>query len=66
VQRVIFAENHSRPIKYLANAAGYLKPKPFLEHHHKDYDVYLDLNRAIVSFLRQSPRTWQKMAVGRS
>ncbi|MBT9590895.1 MAG: SDR family oxidoreductase, partial [Thiobacillus sp.] len=47
VQRVVaFAENHGRHIKYLVNAAGYFKPTPFLEHTHKDYDTYLDLNRA--------------------
>jgi len=47
VQRVIeFAENHGRHIKYLVNAAGYFKPTPFLEHTHKDYDTYLDFNRA--------------------
>jgi NAD(P)-dependent dehydrogenase (short-subunit alcohol dehydrogenase family) len=48
VQRVVaFAENHGHHIKYLVNAAGYFKPTPFLEHNHKDYDTYLDLNRAI-------------------
>lgn len=48
VQRVIaFAENHSQHIKYLVNAAGYFKPTPFLDHTHKDYDTYLDLNRAL-------------------
>ena len=47
MQRVVaFAENHGRHIKYLVNAAGYFKPTPFLEHTHKDYDTYLDLNRA--------------------
>ncbi len=47
VQRVIeFAENNGRHIKYLVNAAGYFNPTPFLEHKHKDYDTYLDLNRA--------------------
>ena len=47
VQHVVaFAENHGRHIKYLVNAAGYFKPTPFLEHTHKDYDTYLDLNRA--------------------
>lgn len=47
VQRIVaFAQNHSRPIKYLVNAAGYFKPTPFLEHEHKDYDTYLNLNRA--------------------
>lgn len=47
VQRVVaFTENHNRPIKYLVNAAGYFKPTSFLEHEHKDYDAYLDLNRS--------------------
>ncbi len=48
VQRVIaFAEDHDQHIQYLVNAAGYFKPTPFLEHTHKDYDIYLDLNRAL-------------------
>lgn len=47
VQRIVaFAANHNRSIKYLVNAAGYFKPAPFLEHEHKDYDTYLNLNRA--------------------
>lgn len=48
LQRIIsFAENHGRHIKYLVNAAGYFKPTPFLEHDHRDYDAYLDLNRSL-------------------
>ena len=48
LQRMVaFAENHGQHIKYLVNAAGYFKPTPFLEHTHKDYDIYLDLNRAL-------------------
>ena len=48
VQRMVaFAENHGLHIKYLVNAAGYFKPTPFLEHTYKDYDTYLDLNRAL-------------------
>lgn len=47
VRRIVtFAENHERPIKYLVNAAGYFKPTPFLDHTSRDYDTYLDLNRA--------------------
>ena len=34
-------------IRYLVNAAGYFNPKPFLEHTEDDYDVYMDLNRAM-------------------
>lgn len=48
VQRIIaFAENHSCPIKYLVNAAGYFKPTLFLDHTPEDYDIYLNLNRAL-------------------
>lgn len=48
VQRVVtFAENHGLHIKYLLNAAGYFNPTPFLEHQQKDYDTYLNLNRAL-------------------
>jgi len=47
VERVVdLAANHSRHIKYFVNAAGYFNPTPFLEHEYKDYDTYLDLNRA--------------------
>lgn len=43
---VAYAEDHSRPIRYLVNAAGTFKPTPFLEHGSGDYDRYFDLNRA--------------------
>lgn len=36
-----------RHIDQLVNAAGYFKPKPFLEHDGADYDRYLDLNRSL-------------------
>ena len=56
VKRVVdFAADHSRHIKYFVNAAGKFKPTPFLEYEEKDYDTYLDLNRAaffISPFLR--------------
>lgn len=48
VQRIIeYAGNHTRHIKYLVNAAGYFKPTPFLDHTPEDYDIYLNLNRAL-------------------
>lgn len=47
VQRVLdFVADSSRHIKYLVNAAGKFKPTAFLEHEDKDYDAYLNLNRA--------------------
>lgn len=48
IQRIVaFAEDHRRHITYLVNAAGYFKPTPFLHHTAKDFDAYLDLNRAL-------------------
>ncbi|MFC1747221.1 SDR family NAD(P)-dependent oxidoreductase [Pseudomonadota bacterium] len=47
IKRVIaFIGENSGHIKYFVNAAGYFKPTPFLEHEEKDYDTYMDLNRA--------------------
>lgn len=43
---IAFIEKQDRHIKYFVNAAGYFNPKPFLEHQPKDYDTYLDLNKA--------------------
>lgn len=37
----------------LVNAAGFVAPKPFLEHEGADYDSYLELDRAIF-FLTQT------------
>lgn len=42
-----FANSNSQHIKYLLNSAGYFKPTPFIEYENKDYDIYLELNRAI-------------------
>ena len=36
----------TRHIKYLVNAAGTFSPKPFLAMTVKDYDQYMDLNKA--------------------
>lgn len=48
VERLVdFAAKHSRHIKYLVNAAGRFNPKPFLEHDARDYDGYMNLNRAL-------------------
>lgn len=47
VERIVaFVAAQDQHIQYLVNAAGYFKPTPFLEHDPKDYDTYLDLNRA--------------------
>jgi NAD(P)-dependent dehydrogenase (short-subunit alcohol dehydrogenase family) len=38
--------NETRHLKYLVNAAGTFKPKPYLEHTREDYDAYLGLNKS--------------------
>jgi len=48
IQRIVeFVSNNNQHIKYLLNSAGYFKPTPFIEHENSDYDIYLELNRAI-------------------
>ncbi|MEC4726991.1 SDR family oxidoreductase [Shewanella sp. D64] len=47
VQRILeFIERDSTHISYLVNAAGYFKPKPFIEHTESDYEIYMGLNKA--------------------
>ncbi|MFP5344162.1 MAG: SDR family NAD(P)-dependent oxidoreductase [Gammaproteobacteria bacterium] len=41
------ANDHSRHIKYLVNAAGYFNPTPFMDHTENDYEAYMGLNKAI-------------------
>lgn len=38
--------NELSDLKYLVNAAGYFKPKSFLEHTEEDYDIYHNFNKA--------------------
>ncbi|MEL6822588.1 MAG: SDR family oxidoreductase [Calditrichota bacterium] len=45
VVKTITAE--SRHISHLVNAAGYFNPTPFIDHSAKDYDKYMELNKAI-------------------
>lgn len=40
-------------LKYLVNAAGYFKPKSFLEHTEADYEIYHGFNKAFF-FITQS------------
>src|SRR3974377_379094 len=39
-------DGETRHINHLVNAAGYFIPKNFLEYTTRDYDGYMDLNRA--------------------
>ena len=48
INRVVdFVNQPTNDIGYLVNAAGYFNPKTFIEHTEKDYDIYMELNRAI-------------------
>ena len=40
-------DQEPRHVDQLVNAAGVFSPKPYLEHGPEDYDVYMDLNRAM-------------------
>jgi len=54
VGRVIdFVTKQKRHIKHFVNAAGYFKPLSFMEHDRKNYDMYMELNRAAF-FISQS------------
>ncbi|MEZ9701756.1 SDR family NAD(P)-dependent oxidoreductase [Vibrio sp. 10N.261.46.E12] len=39
-------ESLEEGIGYLVNAAGYFKPKAFIEHQESDYEQYMQLNKA--------------------
>ncbi|MEM1108264.1 MAG: SDR family oxidoreductase [Planctomycetota bacterium] len=39
-------KDQATPISHLVNSAGTFNPTPFLDHSEKDYDSYLEMNRA--------------------
>ena len=43
-------DGETRRIDKLVNAAGNFVPKTFLEHTRRDYDGYMDINRAFFFF----------------
>lgn len=48
IKRIVeVANDHSRHIKYLVNAAGYFNPTPFLDHSEEDYEAYMGMNKAL-------------------
>lgn len=50
----------------MVNAAGYFNPKPFLDHEIADYDIYMDLNRAIFQLSQATARRMQREGHGGS
>ncbi|SDD49835.1 SDR family NAD(P)-dependent oxidoreductase [Pedobacter soli] len=62
-----FAEKLSRELpelKYLVNAAGYFKPKSFLEHSLEDYDIYHDFNKAFFLITQAAARVMKENGGG--
>ena len=57
-------DGDSRHYRYLVNSAGYFKPTPFLDHSHKDYDAYHDLNRSTFFLTQAVARNMQKHGGG--
>ncbi len=54
VKRLItYIADEIKGINYLINAAGIFSPKAFVEHTRKDYDAYMNLNRATFFITQQ-------------
>lgn len=57
-------DGETRRIDKLVNAAGYFIPKAFLEHTQRDYDGYMDLNRAFFFITQAVARNMAKNGGG--
>jgi hypothetical protein len=57
-------DGETRRIDKLVNAAGYFVPKAFLEHTQRDYDGYMDLNRAFFFITQAIARNMVKNGGG--
>jgi NAD(P)-dependent dehydrogenase (short-subunit alcohol dehydrogenase family) len=57
-------DSETRWIDKLVNAAGYFIPKPFLEYTQRDYDGYMDLNRALFFITQAVARNMAKHGGG--
>src|SRR6516225_1238978 len=55
-------DGETRHINHLVNAAGYFIPKNFLEYTERDYDGYMDLNRAFFFVTQAVARNMVKKA----
>ena len=51
-------------LKYLVNAAGYFKPKAFLEHTEADYDLYHNFNKAFFFITQAAAQLMKKNGGG--
>ena len=61
IQRI---DQEPRHIHQLVNAAGVFKPKPFLEHDQADWDIYMELNRAMYFITQAVARNMERFEGG--
>lgn len=59
-----FVNQESTKISYLVNAAGFFSPKPFVEHSEDDYDLYMELNKAIFTISQAVSKNMMRHAGG--
>lgn len=65
IEEVIsFVESVESSIAYLVNAAGYFNPKSFVEHTTADYDIYMELNKAMFQTTQSVVKNMQKFGGG--
>lgn len=57
-------KNNSTHIKYLVNSAGYFNPKSFLEQDENDYDIYMDINKALFFISQAIAKNMKKYGGG--
>ena len=57
-------DGEARRIHHLVNAAGYFIPKDFLEYTEREYDGYMDLNRALFFVTQAVARNMAKNGGG--
>jgi NAD(P)-dependent dehydrogenase (short-subunit alcohol dehydrogenase family) len=57
-------DGETRHINHLVNAAGYFIPRDFFEYTERDYDGYMDLNRALFFITQAVARNMAKNRSG--
>lgn len=57
-------ENLDQPLGYLVNAAGYFRPKPYLDHTGEDFDLYHAFNRGTFLITQAATRKMSEAGKG--
>lgn len=61
---VVHIDSLDQPIAHLVNAPGYFKPVTFLEHSKGDYDLQMDINKALFFVTQAVVRNMIKQGEG--